>query len=108
INYAKQNADIVIMCMHSGGQFHPEPGSFSKYMMNFFDENGVDLVVGNHAHVVQKADRFKSGMFGAYCLGNFSISPSSVYVLHEDLPDYSILLHVYISGESKRIRKITF
>lgn len=108
INFAKKNADLVIMCMHSGGQFHPEPGNFSKYMMTFLDENDVDLVVGNHAHVVQKTERFKGGMFGAYCLGNFSISPSSVYVLHDDLPDYSILLHTYISKELKKIKQLTF
>lgn len=108
IELAKENADLVVMCMHSGGQFHPEPGSFSKYMMNFLDENGVDLVVGNHAHLVQKTEIFNKGMFGAYCLGNYSISPSSVYVLHDDLPDYSILLHVYINRDSKKISEITF
>lgn len=108
IEKAKNKADFTIVCMHSGGQFHPEPGEFSKYMMKFMDENGVDAVIGNHPHVVQKAEKFKNGMFGAYCLGNFSISPSSVYVLHEDLPDYSILLHTYIDKESKKIEQITF
>src|SRR5699024_10771160 len=94
--------------MHSGGQFHPEPGEFSKYMMNFMDKNGVDAVIGNHPHVVQKAEILKNDMFGAYCLGNFSISPSSVYILDKDLPEYSILLHIYIGTESKKIEKISF
>jgi len=77
--------------MHSGGQFHPEPGKFSQFMMDFMDDNGVDAVIGNHPHVVQRAEILKNDMFGAYCLGNFSISPSSVYVIDKDLPEYSIL-----------------
>jgi len=108
IEKAKNNADFTIVCMHSGGQFHPEPGEFSKYMMNFMDKNGVDAVIGNHPHVVQKAEILKNDMFGAYCLGNFSISPSSVYILDKDLPEYSILLHIYIGTESKKIEKISF
>lgn len=108
IKKAKKNSDLVVMCMHSGGQFHPEPGEFSKYMMKFMDENGVDVVVGNHPHVVQKMERFTNNMFGAYSLGNFSISPGSVYVLHHELPDYSVMLHLYIGNESKEIERITF
>lgn len=108
INKAKEETDFVVVCMHSGGQFHPEPGEFSKFMMNFMSESGVDLVVGNHPHVVQKHEVFETGMFGAYSLGNFSISPSSVYVIFDDLPEYSIMLHVYIDKEIKEIRKITF
>lgn len=108
ISAAKETADLTIVCMHSGGQFHPEPGKFSEYMMDFMDENGVDIVVGNHPHVVQKSGIFSSGMFGAYSLGNFSISPSSVYVIHDDLPDYSIMLHFYINEKTKDIEKTTF
>src|SRR5699024_2154064 len=108
IQMAKEQADIVIMCMHSGGQFHPEPGKFSQYIMKFLDENGVDMVIGNHSHVVQRTESFDNGMIAAYCLGNFSISPSSVYVLDENLPDYSVLLHTYIDKSSKKITKITF
>lgn len=105
---AKESSDFLVVCMHSGGQFHPEPGDYSRYMMNFMYENGVDLVIGNHAHVVQKHEVFKNGMFGAYSLGNFSISPSSVYVIHDDYPEYSILPHIYIDTRTKKIKKVTF
>lgn len=110
INKARDEADIVVMCMHSGGQFNIEPGEFTKYMMNFMSENGVDVVVGNHPHLVQRCEKFESGMFAAYSLGNFSLSPSSVYVLHENLPEYSIMLHLYLNREDKNkiISKITF
>lgn len=108
VRNAKEKSDVVIMCMHSGGQFHPEPGKFSEFMMKFMDEQGVDIVIGNHPHVVQKCIRLTNGMVGAYSLGNFSISPSSVYVIHDDLPDYSIMLHLYIGKQSKTVERITF
>lgn len=108
IKKAKEFSDIVVMCIHSGGQFHPKPGKFSEFMMHFMNEHGVDVVVGNHPHVVQRSEVFANGMFGAYSLGNFSISPSSVYVLYEDLPEYSIMLHLYLGKKTKKIEKITF
>lgn len=103
INKAKKEADLVIMCMHSGGQFNVEPGEFTKYMMNFMSENGVDVVVGNHPHLVQKCKKFETGMFAAYSLGNFSLSPSSVYVLQDNLPEYSVMLHLYLNKNEKKI-----
>lgn len=105
---AKNAADVVIVCAHMGGQFNGNPGKFSHFMMRFFEQNGADAVVGNHPHVVQKTVRFEGGGLGAYCLGNFSISPSSVYVIHDDLPEYSILLHSYIDIKTKKIVKNTF
>lgn len=108
IEKAKNNADFTIVCMHSGGQFHPEPGKFSQYMMDFMDENEVDAVIGNHSHVVQKAEKFSNGMLGAYSLGNFSISQSSSYVIHEDLPEYSVMPHFYFDKKTKDIKKVTF
>lgn len=108
IKRAKEKADLVIMCMHSGGQFNEQPGKFSEYMMNFMSENGVDVVVGNHPHVVQRHEMFSTGMLGMYSLGNFSISPSSVYLIHENLPEYSIMPHLYLDTKSKRLKKATF
>ena len=108
IKNAKDCADFTIVCMHSGGQFHPEPGKFSQFMMEFMDENGVDAVIGNHPHVVQRAEKLSNGMFGAYSLGNFSISPSSVYIIHEDLPEYSVMPHFYLDKKTKKIKNITF
>lgn len=49
------------MCMHSGGQFHSESGKYNEYMMEFMDGNRVDIVVGNHTHLVQRIERFKQG-----------------------------------------------
>ncbi|HLR34528.1 MAG TPA: CapA family protein [Tissierellales bacterium] len=98
IKKAKDQADYVIMCMHSGGQFNKEPGEFSKYMMKFMKENGVDFVVGSHPHIVQHYENI-NGMPGLYSLGNFNISPSSVYIIPDGKPEYGIMLHLYLNKE---------
>lgn len=107
IQKTKEVADIVIVCLHSGGQFNPEPGTYSKEVIKRIENMGADLLIGNHAHVVQKSE-YINDMFAAYCLGNFSISPSSIYLIMDDYPEFSILLHIYIDCESKKIDKVTF
>ena len=97
IEKAKKQADFVIINIHNGGQFNPIPGDFSEYIMKFCVNAGVDLVVGHHPHVVQKAD-FINHVLCAFSLGNYSISPSTPYMLFEDLPQYSVALHLYLNA----------
>lgn len=109
IQEAKKEADLVIYCPHMGGQFNGQPGRFSEYIMGILADCQVDAVVGTHPHVVQKLE--EKNVDGkiipcAYSLGNYSISPSSVYVMPEFKPEYSIVLHMYI--RNKKIEKLSF
>lgn len=52
---AKNLSDVVVACLHIGGQFNEEPGEYSKFIVDFFVKKGVDIIVGNHPHVIQKA-----------------------------------------------------
>ena len=90
---AKRGADCVIACLHCGGQFNPSPGGLSEFYAAFFAANGADAVVCCHAHVVQRLS-YTGNVPVAYCIGNYSISPSSVYLLQEHLPAYSVALHL--------------
>lgn len=94
---AKKEADVTIACLHCGGQFNPEPGGLSQYFARYFADRGADAVIGHHAHVVQRAERLGSVPV-AYCLGNYSISPSSVYLLRENLPAYSVVQHLSVGA----------
>ena len=95
IKRARDGADYVIVCPHMGGQFNSEPGAFSKYMMTFFQTQGAECVVANHAHVVQRSE-WKKEMLACYCLGNFSVYPSTSDMIAEQLSEYSIMLHLYL------------
>lgn len=97
IETAKCNADVVLFCPHIGGQFNPTPGEFSQYVLSRAAERGVDAILASHAHVVQQAER-KGTIPCFYSLGNFSMSPNSIYLLHEGLPEYGIAAHLYFDG----------
>ena len=98
IDEAKREADIVLFCPHVGGQFNSEPGAFSEFIFQTAIERGVNTIVASHAHVVQKAV-IAAGVPCFYSLGNFSMSPNSVYLIHDDLPDFGIIAHLYFSDE---------
>ncbi len=106
IKAARSEADIVIVCPHMGGQFNAEPGEFAQHIAQFCLDCGADHVIANHPHVVQKYEN-KGGRSICYCLGNYSISPSSVYLLHDLKPEYSICYNIYIDDEGQT-QKISF
>lgn len=106
ISEAQKEADLVVVCPHFGGQFNTEHGTYVSAFTEFFEECGVDLMIGNHPHVSQKVEKTDNAMWAAYSLGNVSMSLSTPYVIKDDLPDYSIMLHVYL--KEKRISHLSF
>lgn len=105
IRKAKEKADLVIFFPHVGGQFNICPGPFTRYTIDRAVEAGCDAVIASHAHIVQKAE-FKGAVPCFYCIGNFSMSPNSVYLLNEHLPEYGLAVHLYV--KNKQIRKTAF
>lgn len=110
IRETKICSDVVFMCLHSGGQFNVSPGRFTKDMVHIIHEAGVENIIAMHPHVVQHYESNTNGNNVFYSIGSLNISPSSVYVLHELKPEYSIIPHYYfdkIDGKTKLI-KVTF
>lgn len=105
IQTAKAHADIVFFCPHVGGQFNSEPGAFSEYIFKEAARAGCDAIIASHSHVVQKRD-YCEGIPSFYSLGNFSMSPNSVYLIHDNKPEYGIAIHAYL--DEKRIDHFTF
>ena len=105
----RDGADYVIMCMHSGGQYNPEPDPYTVYLVQWLCDAGVDAIIGNHPHVVHKFE-MKNNTPVAYCLGNFittlGVNPNETGTLTE----YSILLNLYLSkcDTGTKVEKIGF
>ena len=102
---AKKSADLVVFYPHVGGQFNAEPGAFTEYTVKKALEFGADAVVASHPHVIQKAVAAKNAPV-FYSIGNFSMSPNSVYLLHDNLPEYGLMVHLYI--EERQIVRTAF
>lgn len=73
------NYDAIIVFFHWGKEYERHPNQEQKDLAKFCFENGVDLIIGSHPHVIQemKKYRFKSksgkekDVFIAYSLGNY-------------------------------------
>lgn len=92
--------DLIVVLPHIGTQFINEPDEMQKVWFNIFKENGADIILGDHPHVVEPAKiENVSGrkVFTAYCPGNFA----NVY--RENQGDTSMLVDVYIDPATKEI-----
>jgi poly-gamma-glutamate synthesis protein (capsule biosynthesis protein) len=71
-----KNVDQIIVFMHWGLEYQSEPNKEQIYLANFCLSRGVDIIIGSHPHVIQKAIWQKgnpsdSDTLIAYSLGNF-------------------------------------
>jgi len=75
IKRAKELSDFVIVFPHWGTEYSLTPDRSQKYWTNLFAEEGVDLVIGTHPHVLEPiewVERPDGGqMLVFYSLGNF-------------------------------------
>ena len=100
-------ADYIIMCMHSGGQYNDIPEPYTRKLMKFLIQNGIDFVIGCHPHVVHPCVLYKTNQVGAYSLGNFYSTPNGNPAQKDVYADYSIILNLYFD-ENKHFYDITF
>lgn len=75
IRRAKELADLVLVVMHVGTEYVSEIDSATKNMTNVFLEEGVDIVLGSHPHVIRPFETLTRAdgheMLVYYSLGNF-------------------------------------
>jgi poly-gamma-glutamate capsule biosynthesis protein CapA/YwtB (metallophosphatase superfamily) len=70
---ANELADVVIVFIHWGIDFSPDPTRFQRQWGRAMIEHGADAVVGAHSHVVQP-EEIHEGKLIAHSLGNFVFS----------------------------------
>ncbi|WP_143544315.1 CapA family protein [Salinicoccus kekensis] len=68
--------DIILTYMHWGPEYVEEPSDYQKEYAQFLADQGVDLIIGSHPHVIQRAEYLESAdgeseSFVVYSLGNF-------------------------------------
>ena len=67
----KDGADIVIVMFHWGIERDYYPNSVQTELAHYSVDNGADLVLGGHPHVLQGIEEYKGKQI-VYSLGNFS------------------------------------
>ena len=73
---ARESSDFVIVCPHWGTEYKLSPDSFQRKWDDIFFENGADLVIGTHPHVIEPLEwrtdeETGRRMLTIYSLGNF-------------------------------------
>lgn len=67
----EQGADLIILAVHWGSEGFYYPLSHQKDQARKAIDMGVDIVYGNHSHVLQPIEEYGDGII-YYSLGNFS------------------------------------
>jgi poly-gamma-glutamate capsule biosynthesis protein CapA/YwtB (metallophosphatase superfamily) len=97
IEQAKEKADIVVVLLHSGYEYVPQPSPPQIAAARIAVEAGADLVIGHHAHILQPVEFQPQGVI-VYGLGNF--------VFEDAGPPESVILKVWLDEDG--VREIQF
>lgn len=74
-----QNVDMIVACMHWGTEYRTTANAEQEELADFLFQNGVDVILGNHPHVLEPMEKrtvtledgtTKDG-FVIYACGNF-------------------------------------
>lgn len=70
IEQLKKETDYIILSIHWGIELCFSPSPKQKKMAHTLIENGVNVIIGHHPHVLQGIEKYKDGII-IYSLGNF-------------------------------------
>ncbi len=74
IRDARSKADYVVASFHWGIELATSPNEEQRDLAHLCVDNGADLVLGHHPHVVQGFELYRNRLI-AYSLGNYVFSP---------------------------------
>jgi poly-gamma-glutamate synthesis protein (capsule biosynthesis protein) len=85
VQRAKQKSDIVLVMMHWGKEYTFSPTNEQKDLAQYLNDLGVDVVIGNHPHVIQPVE-WKQNKEGHqtliyYSLGNLVSSQEKLITM---------------------------
>lgn len=70
IKALRTKVDLVIISLHWGNEYQLKPTQNQINLAHKIIDNGADLIVGHHPHVIQPTEEYK-GKLILYSLGNF-------------------------------------
>ena len=94
IQKAKASSDCLIFVAHWGKEEEAMPTEYEKEWATFLMEQGVDVVVGGHPHILQPYGRMSDdnghNMLIFYSLGNFVSTQETLTGLLEGMAQFTI------------------
>ena len=74
LSLREENVDLLIAYMHWGNEYHSNHSQDQRNLAEFLNQNGVDIILGSHPHVIQGTEHISSDSkttFVVYSMGNF-------------------------------------
>ena len=98
-----EGAEVVIVCMHWGIEYQTTPNAEQKDLADFLFKNGVDIILGNHAHVIEPFEKREVTLedgttkdcFVVYAMGNFVANQNQVNTKD------NIIMHMNVTVDSE-------
>lgn len=94
IEKAEESADVTVVFIHFGTEYTHTPTKEQKRDIEFLCENGADIIIGTHPHVVQPMTRHISENGNEalvfYSLGNFISNQDSTSKILGAMADVTI------------------
>lgn len=72
----KKTNSIIVINFHWGSERQYYPLAAQKTLAHFAIDNGADIILGHHPHVIQGIEQYKNRII-AYSLGNFAFGGNS-------------------------------
>jgi hypothetical protein len=76
ITELKKTNSVIVINFHWGNENQYYPIDAQKELAHFAIDNGADIILGHHPHVIQGIEQYKN-RFIAYSLGNFCFGGNS-------------------------------
>ena len=76
-NSRKAGAELICVCVHWGDEYKLLPNASQRYLADFLEAIGVDMIIGAHPHVIQPMELrpnkyyLDKNILLVYSLGNF-------------------------------------
>lgn len=95
------NVDLISVNMHWGAEYRLKPTTEQEDLADFLFKNGVDLILGSHAHVLEPMEKrtitledgTEKEVFLIYSLGNFVSGQTKEYTNLSIILDLEITKH---------------
>lgn len=108
---AKEISDVVVFFCHVGDEYVYEPSEYSKEWVNFLLEQGVDIAINSHPHVLEPYTMLTGEdghqMLVYYSMGNFISTQDAVPRLLGGMAKVTVEKHINAEGVNIVIKDYT-
>lgn len=94
----RDQVDFVIVAMHAGHEYHRQPNEEQTYLAQLLTDNGVDIILGNHPHVIQPG-AWLGDSFVIYSMGNIVSNQPFPYTYQGMV----LYLHLQVNPDGERL-----